>query len=393
MAGLQYDISAIGDVGSRILALLPEIAARAEETEQARRLPADLAAKLAAAGAFNLSKPASLGGLELDPLDFLKIVTTVAEADASAGWCVMIAVTSTLGAAYMAEPAAHEIFGADDVVTGGVFAPMGKAEDKGDHYLLSGQWQWGSGSANCSWLGGGAMIFRDGELQKFDNGAPYHRMLFFPAEQVSFIDSWHVAGLKGTGSGDFSVEGIKVPKDRSVSFVGDRPRDPGALYKFPLFGLLALGVSAVALGNARAALEEIRTIAINKKTPGGGRSMAQRATIQVDLARATAHLGGAFAYLENAIRECWSEAQGGGEIYPRGRANLRLACAHATEVSADVCKTAYTLGGGGAVYSTSSLQRRFRDAHVATQHIATAPAVFELAGRVLLDQPVDMAML
>ena len=393
MTGLQYDISSIGEVGPKVLALLPEIAVRAEETEKARRLPADLAAKLADAGAFNLSKPAALGGLELEPLDFMKIVATVAEADASAGWCVMIAVTSTLGAAYMPEPVAQEIFGADDVITGGVFAPMGKAEDQGDHYLLSGQWQWGSGSANCSWLGGGAMIFKDGDLQKFESGAPYHRMLFFPAQDVSFIDSWHVAGLKGTGSGDFSVENLKVPKDRSVSFVGDQPRDPGALYKFPLFGLLALGVSSVALGNARAALEEISNIAINKKTPGGGRSMAQRATVQADLARASAQLGGAFAYLEAAISECWAEAKGAGAISAKGRANLRLACAHATEISAEVCKIAYTLGGGGAVYSTSSLQRRFRDAHVATQHIATAPAVFELAGRVLLEQPVDMAML
>jgi alkylation response protein AidB-like acyl-CoA dehydrogenase len=393
MTGLQYDISRIGEVGSRILALLPEIAARAGETESARRLPADLAAKLARSGAFNLSKPASLGGLEMTPLDFMKIVETVAEADASAGWCVMIAVTSTLGAAYMPEPAAREIFGADDVITGGVFAPMGKAEDRGDHYLLNGQWQWGSGSANCSWLGGGAMIFKDGELQKFDNGAPYHRMLFFPAKDVSFIDSWHVAGLKGTGSGDFSVQNLKVPKDRSISFVGDLPRDPGALYKFPLFGLLSLGVSSVALGNARAALEEIRTITMHKKTPGGGRSMAQRATVQAELARATAHLGGAFGYLENAIRESWGEAQGAGEISAKGRAGLRLACAHATEIAAEVCKTAYTLGGGAAVYSDNSLQRRFRDAHVATQHIATAPAVFELAGRVLLEQPVDMAML
>ena len=393
MTGLQYDISNIGEVGPKILALLPEIAARAEETETARRLPADLAARLAAAGAFNLSKPASLGGLELQPLDFLKIVSTVAAADASAGWCVMIAVTSTLGAAYMPETAANEIFAADDVVTGGVFAPMGRAEDKGDHYLLSGQWQWGSGSANCAWLGGGAMIFKDGELQKFDNGAPYHRMLFFPAKDASFIDSWHVAGLKGTGSGDFSVKALQVPKDRSVSFVGDQPINPGALYKFPLFGLLALGVSAVALGNARAALEEISHIAINKKTPGGGRSMAQRATVQAELARATALLGGACGYLENAIGGCWAEAQGVSEISAQGRANLRLACAHATEISAEVCKTAYTLAGGGAVYSSNSLQRRFRDAHVATQHIATAPAVFELAGRILLDQPVDMAML
>ncbi|WP_108811018.1 acyl-CoA dehydrogenase family protein [Sphingorhabdus sp. Alg231-15] len=394
MTGLQYDIGAIGDgTGAAIMALLPEIADRAGETELARHLPADLARKMAAAGVFNLSKPSALGGLELPPFEFMQLIETISEADASTGWCAMIAVTSTLGAAYMGEKAAKEIFGPDDVITGGVFAPMGKAEDKGDHYILSGQWQWGSGSANCSWLGGGALIFRDGELLKFDNGAPYHRMLFFPAGEVEFIDSWHVSGMKGTGSGDFSVEKIKIPKERSVSFVADRPRDSGALYKFPLFGLLALGVSSVALGNARAALEEIKQVAIHKKTPGGGRSMAQRATIQAEIARATAQLGGAFSFLEDAIGKAWHEAQGKGDISPEARANLRLACAHATETSADICKIAYTLGGGGAVYASNSLQRRFRDAHVATQHIATAPAVFELAGRILLDQPVDMAML
>ncbi|MEP3224769.1 MAG: acyl-CoA dehydrogenase family protein [Parasphingorhabdus sp.] len=394
MTGWRYDISGQGgETGNAILALLPEIADRAAETEQARRLPADLAAKLAQAGAFNLSKPAILGGLQLPPTEFMQMVVTMAEADASVGWCAMIAVTSTLAAAYMDKNPAEEIFGPASIITGGVFAPMGKAEDRGDHYLLSGQWQWGSGSANCSWLGGGAMIFEEGVLQKFDNGAPYHRMLFFPAEQAQLIDSWHVSGMKGTGSGDFSVENIKVPKARSVSFVADRPRDPGALYKFPLFGLLALGVSSVALGNARAALEEIKQIARTKKTPGGGRHMAQRATVQVEIARATAQLEGAFSFLEDAVDRAWQQAQSSDAITPAVRAQLRLACTHATETAADACKTAYSLAGGAAVYTSSNLQRRFRDAHVATQHIATAPAVFELAGRVLLDQPVDMAML
>ena len=394
MRGLQYDIEGIGgETGKKILALLPEIAEQASEIEAARQLPADLANKLARAGAYNLSKPASQGGLELSPLKFLKLIETMSEADASTGWCSMIAVTSSLAAAYLDENSAAEIFGAEDVITGGVFAPMGKAEDMGDHYLLSGRWQWGSGSSNCSWLGGGAMIFKDGELQKFDNGAPYHRMLYFPVEQVEFIDTWHVAGMQGTGSGDFQVKNIKVPKERSVSFIADRPREQGALYKFPLFGLLALGVCSVALGNARAALEEIRHIAVNKKTPGGGRTMAQRATVQAEIAKATASLSGAFHYLEDAISTCWDEAQGAGDLAISSRGNLRLACAHATETAAEVCKTAYTLGGGAAVYKTSSLQRRFRDAHVATQHIATAPAVFELSGRILLEQPVDEAML
>lgn len=391
---LRYDISGIGgDTGAQILALLPEIAQRASETEETRHLPADLAQKLAQAGAYNLSKPSTLGGLELDPLEFLKIIATLSEADASAGWCSMIAVTSTLAAAYMEEKSANDVFGPADVITGGVFAPMGKAEDKGDHYILSGRWQWGSGSPNCSWLGGGAMIFKDGELQKFENGAPYHRMLYFPVEEAEFIDTWHVAGMQGTGSGDFQVSNIKVPKSRSVSFVADKPREQGALYKFPLFGLLALGVCSVALGNAQAALEEIKEIAINKKTPGGGRSMAQRATVQTELARASAQLNGAFHYLEDAVAKSWLEATSENELTAVSRGNLRLACAHATETAADICKIAYTLGGGAAVYKNNTLQRRFRDAHVATQHIATAPAVFELSGRILLDQPVDMAML
>lgn len=393
MSGLQYDIDQLGDIGPAIAALLPEIADRAAEIEQARRLPDDLAQKLAGAGAFNLSKPAALGGLQLPPLDFLKLVATVSEADASTGWCVMIAVTSTLAAAYLSPAAAEEIFGDPTVISGGVFAPMGRADDHGDHYILSGQWQWGSGSANCSWLGGGAMIFKDGELQRFANGAPYHRMLFFPANQAQLIDSWHVAGMKGTGSGDFQVDAIRVPKSHSVSFIGDRPQDGGALYKFPLFGLLALGVAAVALGNARAALNEIKAIAIAKRTPGGNRVMAERAVIQVDLAKAEAQLSGAFAFIETAIAENWREAQDQAEISATARARLRLACTHGTEVAADVCKTAYTWGGGSAVYSGHNLQRRFRDAHVATQHIATAPAVYELAGRILLDQPADMAML
>lgn len=394
MTGFHYDISAIGgEAGDAIIKLLPEIAERAEETEAARRVPADLAQKMADAGAFNLSKPAALGGMELPPLDFMKVIVTLAQADASAGWCAMIAVTSTLAAAYLDEEPAIEIFGDDDVITGGVFAPMGKAEDRGDHYMLSGQWQWGSGSANCSWLGGGAMIFKDGELVKSGNGAPYHRMLFFRSKEAEFIDSWHVSGMKGTGSGDFSVQDIIVPKERSVSFVSDEPRDKGALYKFPLFGLLALGVSSVALGNARAALDEIRTVAINKKTPGGGRKMAQRATVQVEIAKAEAALGAAFALQERAVEDAWKEAQSDKAISEHARAKIRLACAHATETSADICKIAYTLGGGAAVYSKNSLQRRFRDAHVATQHIATAPAVYELAGRVLLEQDVDTAML
>ncbi|WP_235901184.1 acyl-CoA dehydrogenase family protein [Pontixanthobacter aquaemixtae] len=369
------------------------IAARSAEIEEARRLPADIAEDLARAGLFNILKPKEFGGLECTPREMMDLIASLAQINASVGWCVMIGATSTLAGAYMEKSAAQEIYGNPGNIHGGVFAPMGKAEDMGDHYMLNGQWQWGSGSANCAWLSGGAMIFKDGELQRLENGAPLHRMLFFPASEAEFIDTWHVAGLKGTGSGDFKVSGLRVPKQRSVGFTTDQPRLADPLYKFPLFGLLALGVASVTLGNARGALSEITEVLQSKRTAGGARSQAQRATVQADIARASAALRGAQALLEKEVETAWQEASGEDAISVAARGDLRLACAHMAEVAADICKTAYTLAGGSSVYLSSDLQRRFRDAHVATQHLVVAPATFELAGRILLGEPVDTATL
>jgi alkylation response protein AidB-like acyl-CoA dehydrogenase len=53
----------------------------------------------------------------------------------------------------------------------------------------------------------------------------------------------------------------------------------------------------------------------------------------------------------------------------------------------------YDLAGGSAIYDTSPLQRRFRDAYTATAHFQVNEASRELPGRILLDQPADVAML
>ncbi|MDM7957122.1 acyl-CoA dehydrogenase family protein [Blastomonas sp.] len=386
-------LESIEPLGHAIAMLLPGIAARADEIEAARQLPSDIAQSLAKAGAFNILRPRSLAGLELSPMDMMGVLHAIARSEASAGWCAMIGSTTALNAAYLGHDVAKEIYSDPHSITGGVFAPMGRADDRGDHYVVSGRWQWGSGSANCDWLSGGAMIFKDGELQRFENGAPYHRMMMFPADQAELLDTWHVMGMKGTGSGDFTVRDIIVPKERSVSLIADTPVEQGPLYRFPIFGLLALGVASVALGNAAGAMDEIKALARTKKPQGGQRALAERGVVQTDLMRAQAKLGAAEAYLRESVETCWEGAMTRGELSADERALLRLAATFATEAAADVAKTAFTIGGGSAVYMTSTLQRRFRDAHVATQHIATASSVYELVGRVALGLPTDTGML
>ncbi|WP_438727559.1 acyl-CoA dehydrogenase family protein [Parasphingorhabdus sp. DH2-15] len=386
-------LETIPRLGEKVAALLPDIASRADEIEAAGRMPLDIADDLAAAGVYAMVTPKSFGGFELSPPEIVAVLHAISRSEASTGWCAMIGATTAVNAAYLPRDIAQSIYGNPLIKTGGVFAPMGRAEDMGDHYRVSGRWQWGSGNVNCDWLCAGAMIFKDGELQRMDNGAPYHRMMYFASDQVERLDTWHVVGMKGTGSSDFTVKDAIIPKEQSVSLITDTPHEEGALYTYPVFGLLAMGVASVALGNAAGALDEIKALVAAKKPIGGQKAMAEKPVIQTEIARAEAQYRAAEAFFREAVAKCWTSAQANGHLGPHERAELRLAATYATESAADVAKTAFTLGGGNAVYLTCNLQRRFRDAHVATQHIATSAAIYELTGRVLLDLPTDMAML
>ncbi|MEO1473537.1 MAG: acyl-CoA dehydrogenase family protein [Pseudomonadota bacterium] len=373
-------------------ALDAEVRARAEEMDEARRLPEDLARKLAEIGVFRMVTPSYLGGLEMTPREIVETVEQLAMSNASVGWCGMIAATTAMNAAYMDKDTAAEIYSDPMAITGGVFAPMGKAEVDGEDYIVSGRWQWGSGSANCSWLCGGSLVFENGDMRRLPSGAPENRMMVFPRADAELIDTWHVAGLKGTGSGDIAVDAIRVPKPRSVSLTADKPVAEGALYAFPAFGLLSLGVAAVGMGNARGAIDAFVELATAKKSQGSKKTLSERQIIQADVAKMEASLRSARAYLFDEIDRTWDVAQFEGEIPLERRAKLRLACTHMTRTGAEICRMAYDLGGGAALFLENDLQRRFRDAHAATQHIVTAPATYELTGRILLGLPTDGAM-
>jgi alkylation response protein AidB-like acyl-CoA dehydrogenase len=373
--------------------LAPTIRERAQEIERARRLPADLAATLAQAGVFRIMLPRSLGGLELGAADALRVIEAVGEADASTGWCVMIAATSSLSAAYLPMEAARRIHATPTTITGGVFAPMGKARAEGDGYRLSGRWQWASGSANCAWLAGGSAILEDGKPRLLPNGALDSRMLFFPASAATLIDSWHTSGLCGTGSGEMQVDDIAVPREYSVSLITDLPREQGPLYRFPVFGLLALGIAAVMLGNARAAVADLVELAGAKRPQASSRTLAERAAAQAELAQAEARLRGARAFYYEALGEAWAKVCAGDPLDTAARASLRLAATHAVRTCADVARAMHDLGGGSSVFLSSALQRRFRDAHVGTQHMMVSPATWELTGRVLMGLPTDASVL
>jgi alkylation response protein AidB-like acyl-CoA dehydrogenase len=161
----------------------------------------------------------------------------------------------------------------------------------------------------------------------------------------------------------------------------------------PPFGLLAQGIAAVMLGNARGAIDDLVAMAGARRPQGGRRTLAERPAAQIELARADASLRSARAYCEEAVGEAWARALTGEAPDLTQRAALRLSATSATRTAADVTRAMHDLGGGASVFLSNPLQRRFRDAHVGTQHAMVAASTIELAGRVLMGVPTDATLL
>jgi alkylation response protein AidB-like acyl-CoA dehydrogenase len=113
----------------------------------------------------------------------------------------------------------------------------------------------------------------------------------------------------------------------------------------------------------------------------------------MERAKAEVTLRSARSHLWQTVGEAWSRALDGEEPTLEQRASLRLAATNAVRSAASVVDRAYDAGGGTSIFSSSPLQRCFRDVHTVTQHMLVAPATYELAGRVLLGVETDVSQL
>lgn len=365
--------------------LIELIEAHADLAERNRRLPGETVTALTDAGLMRMCAPAQYGGPEADPLTLLEAIATLAFADGAVGWCSMIASTTSSMAAFLPASAAQQIYGDPKVVTGGVFAPNGKGSaiclEGVDGFSVEGRWAWGSGTQHCHWVLGGA---------RCDDGT--FRLCWFPHADVTFHDTWHTSGMRGSGSLDYSVDAAFAPADFTMQPGITRPVVDTPLARFPNFALLAASVSAVGLGIARRALDELIETAQGKKPQYSSRTLAQSGFTQIEVARAEAKLRSARAFLHDEVGTAWEAVLSGGEVTIEQRTGIRLAATNAATIGTEVVDTAFTLAGGTAVYDTSLFGRCLRDAHVVTQHIQTAPKLNEKIGQLLLGEATDTSM-
>lgn len=366
-----------------LTALLPDIVARRDEIERARRIPSDLAQKLKATGVFTIQVPRAIGGLEMTPMEIMRTIETVAKADGSVGWCTMIGISGNGALGLMNEPGAKELFDSPTMSSASIAGPIGAAVPTDGGFTINGRWPFASGITHAEKVWAGCIVMRDGAPVMTPMG-PQIIHAWMPIQDVEIHDTWYVSGLCGTGSNDFSAADVFVQDAHTFSLFDPSGHRQEALYRMPVVSAFVSEVASVSLGIARGAIEDFISMADSKMPTMSHLALADRAVTQVDLARAEAALASARAYLYDSVEDQWGTVTAGNVPSMRQVAAVRAACIHAAETASAVTRTLNTLAGGSAIYSGNTFQRAARDTEAVTHHFTVAPHTWEDTGRVLL---------
>jgi alkylation response protein AidB-like acyl-CoA dehydrogenase len=364
--------------------LTAEIADRAPEIEAGRRVPPDLLAALVSAGCFRILLPRSHGGVGATLGDALDLFEVLAGGDTSVAWTVMIGASGWCDLAALPRGTFDALFAPTaDVIIAGAFAPTGSISPMGGPYQLTGRWGFASGCEHATHLFANA-------IEGFADGHPVMRAAVLDPSQVTIEDTWHVAGLRGTGSHHFSATGAVVASERTFVPLAGPPCVDVPVVRIPTPAVFALGIATVALGSARAALDHVVDLARSKVPLLAPGPLAISPRFHDELARADAGLAAARALLREATSRLWERADAGQDATLEDRARARAAAAWATDMALTVTEGAYRAGGGDAVYDHSPLQRRLRDVHATTQHFLVRPDTYVAAGGILAGQGLSV---
>lgn len=360
----------------------PIVNAEAALSEQQRHLTTRTVETMKHAGLYRLLTPRCLGGLESDPVIALQTIEEVSHADGATGWCLMVgALEIGAAGAFLGDEAIKTIFKEPTSIIAGQGVPRGRAVPEKDGYRLSGQYSYGSGIAHADYVQAGAIVF-DGERPRMTPyGMPEMRVFHVKRSEVQFGDNWHVLGLRGTGSFDYTIQDSFLSEDFSYAVDEKTPKRGGSLYTLGLVGFTALGHTGFALGAGRRALDEIALIAAKKETLFG--RVGDAPSFQEKFALAEAKMHAARSYCIDVWGDVARTLDLGRSADTKQIARLRLGLRYAHDTASEVSTFAHRASGGVSLRD-STLQRCYRDIHAATQHLLMSDQITQACGKSLL---------
>lgn len=398
---------------ARAAALRPALAQRALETESARRVAAATFEELQGAGLFRLLQPARVGGAELNIAALVEVSAELARGCAASAWVLANLASHHWMLGMWSQAAQDDVWGAsgetaDALICASLIFPAGRAQACEGGYRLSGRWTFASGIDDCAWVMLGAIVGEGGgegeeggdneqhEPDAFANTPGEYRMFLLPRGDYQVRDTWHAAGLCGTGSNEVNVAGAQVAIHRSLPLAavqgGITPgslANPGPLYRIPLLPTFGYVVAGVTLGIAQGALDLFT--GDDRLASYSGRMLTDFHSVQTRVAEASASIDAARRLLLGNSADIMADAARMEAPSLLEKARLRRDAAFAAQLGRRAVDLLFDASGGTALFLAHPAQRALRDIRAACSHIAlnwdVAAAIY---GRVALGHSADL---
>lgn len=372
--------------------LRPMIRGYRDEIESQQRLPRELVEEMRAAGFYRMVIPRALGGLQVDPLTYLRVAELLAEGAGSVGWNIANNSVGQLVTLGLPDEGVDEVYGQHGPATiaGTAVQGGGQAVPVDGGYRVNGRWQFGSGCQESDWMLGSFQVLDDGRPRLSPEGRPLFWRGVFPRAEAEIVPgSWDVAGLRGTGSFDWTVENVFLPERRTMVHAGipldnQWERWPGVTYALPTQCWVGPHHSAVITGIARAGIDALIDLAGGKTPRGRTGLLCDNPQVQDAVGRADAILNAGRAYRTAMITELWNIVASGGATTLEQRARCRLASTYAADSARQAMDLVYRHGGSTSFKRESRLAECWRDLHVVGQTVTIAPEWYPIGGRVYL---------
>src|SRR5262249_3460545 len=177
--------------------------------------------------------------------------------------------------------------------------------------------------------------------------------------------SWNVAGLRATGSFDWTVEDVFLPARRTMVHAGI-PLDnqwshwPGLSFQLPAQSWVGPHHSAVITGIARAGIDALIELASEKTPRGRTTRLCDNPQVQEAIGRADTLLNAGRAYRTSAVTDIWNTVASGRETTLTQRARCRLAATNAADGARDAMDLMYRHGGSTSYKRESRLSECWR---------------------------------
>jgi alkylation response protein AidB-like acyl-CoA dehydrogenase len=383
-------VSGHAEILARAAAIRDRVAARAADSERARRLDPDAIAAMTEAGIFRILAPRRYGGYEATLRTQVEATAIVAQAYPAAGWLQVVLGGHSWILGSFPQRCQDEVFGGGaDVRIPGTLAAQGKAVTVDEGWQLSGRWQFCSGVDHGEWFLIGAMADR------LPSSPDRSLHVVVPRVEIEIDDTWYSLGLRGTGSKDIVARDVFVPAYRAMPsrmlFEGRSPHaktQATGLYRLPVLSGLALQLGGAVLGIARRALELYVERTRTRLEVYTKDAKAQSAGTQCRIAESTAELVTAELLLGRAADEFERIAAAGEPATVAERAELKWSAVYAAELCRRAMERIFAASGAHAVYDDSPLQALYRDLNTACHHAAVDfDGTAEMYGRLALGLP------